>query len=232
MRQNERYVVIEDIDFDEALRYLGYGEKAPDSKTKELLLLCESRLKKVVDGKFVYKVFDVMDGQIPTVNFKLEGQAIQRHLKNCEKVIFMCATLSGGVDLLIRKMQITGMAEAMITDSLASAMIEQVCDKAEEVILKDFDGYEHTWRFGLGYDDFPLAYQKQFLEVLDAPKRIGVCVNQSLMLTPTKSVTCGIGLGHDLQTSKVKSCDMCSFREKCQFRKEGCTCKKTAECLE
>lgn len=106
----------------------------------------------------------------------------------------MCATLSGNVDLLIRKKQITGMTEAIITDSLASAVIEQVCDKAEEVILKDFKEYEHTWRFGLGYDDFPLEGQKKFLEILDASKRVGVCVNSSMMLTPTKSVTCVIGL--------------------------------------
>ena len=51
----------------------------------------------------------------------------------------MCATLSGGVDSLIRKKQIVSMAEAMVTDSLASAVIEQVCDKAEEIILKDFN---------------------------------------------------------------------------------------------
>ena len=50
----------------------------------------------------------------------------------------MCATLSGGVDSLIRKKQIVSMAEAMVTDSLASAVIEQVCDKAEEIILKEY----------------------------------------------------------------------------------------------
>lgn len=224
MKQSERSIRIEDINFDEALRYLGYGNNAPDSKTKELLLLCGKALQKVMEGKFVYKVFDLADGQVSNCSFPLQGQAIQKHLKNCNKVIFMCATLSGGVDLLIRKKQITGMAEAMITDSLASAMIEQVCDKAEEIILKDFKEYEHTWRFGLGYDDFPLEGQKQFLEILDAPKRIGVCVNQSMMLTPTKSVTCVIGLGHNLETANKKSCDMCSFRDKCQFRKEGRIC--------
>lgn len=222
--KSERCIVIEDINFDEALRYLGYGGNAPDDKTKELLFLCGKQLQETMEGKFIYKVFDLVDGQIPNCGFQLRGQAIKNHLKNCNKVIFMCATLSGGVDLLIRRKQITGMTEAMLTDSLASAIIEQVCDKAEEMILKDFEGYEHTWRFGLGYDDFPLEGQKRFLEILEAPKRIGVCVNQSMMLTPTKSVTCVIGLGHDLKVSSKKSCDMCSFREKCQFRKEGRTC--------
>ena len=41
----------------EALRYLGYGKSTPDEKTKELLLSCGEELKKVVDGKFIYKVW-------------------------------------------------------------------------------------------------------------------------------------------------------------------------------
>ena len=221
---DSRSITIKQVDFNEALRYLGYGGHVPDNKTKELLLLCGRQLIEAAEGKFVYKVFELENGQIPNSLFRLEGKAIAKHLKNCTKAVFMCATLSANVDALIRKKQIVSMAEAAITDSLASAMIEQVCDKAEETILKDFAQYEHTWRFGLGYDDFPMASQKQFLEILDAPKRLGVCVNESMMLTPTKSVTCVIGLGHDLERSSTKSCDVCSFREKCQFRKEGKSC--------
>lgn len=221
---NSRNIVIDTVNFSEALRYLGYGGNIPDEKTKELLLLCGKELKQAMEGKFTYKVFDLKEGQIPNCTFELKGKAIAKHLKNCTKVVFMCATLGNNVDTLIRKQQIKGMAEAAITDSLASAVIEQVCDKAEEMILKDFKEYEHTWRFGLGYDDFPLEGQKQFLDILDAPKRIGVCVNSSMMLTPTKSVTCVIGLGNDLEVSSTKSCDVCSFREKCQFRKEGKSC--------
>lgn len=221
---NDRSIVIEQVNFHEALRYLGYGNHTPDATTKELLLLCGEELKRAMEGKFIHKVFDLVDGQIPGCSFRLEGESIAKHLANCEKVIFLCATLGNEVDKLIRKKQISSMAEAMIIDSLASAVIEQVCDQAEKRILKDFDAYEHTWRFGLGYGDFPLSGQKQFLNVLDAPKRIGVCVNQAMMLTPTKSVTCLIGLGNNLMVESKKSCDMCDFRERCQFRKEGTNC--------
>ena len=34
MNHRERNIVIEDINFDEALRYLGYGGNVPDDKTK------------------------------------------------------------------------------------------------------------------------------------------------------------------------------------------------------
>ena len=125
----QRNIFIDNIDFSEALRYLGYGNSTPDEKTKEILYNCADQLKSVMEGKYTYKVFDLVDGQVPGINFTLEGKSIANLLKNCEKVIFMCATLSAGVDGLIRKMQIRGMADAMFTDSLASAVIEQVCNK-------------------------------------------------------------------------------------------------------
>ena len=223
---NSRNIVIEDINFSEALRYLGYGSHTPDSQTKELLLLCSEELKKVMEGKYIYKVFDLKDGQIPDCDFRLEGKSITEHLQNCTKVIFVCATIGSKVDALIRKKQITGMAEAMILDSLASVAVEQVCDLAQEKILEDFQQYEHTWRFGVGYGDFSINAQKQFLDIIDAPKRIGVCVNQAMMLTPTKSITGIIGLGNNLAIESKKSCEWCNFRDKCQFRKEGTSCEK------
>ncbi len=221
---NVQSVTIEQINYQEALRYLGFRDKEPDDTTKELLFACEKELRRVIDGKFIYKVFDLVDGQIPNCAFILKGDAIQKHLEGCEKVVLMCATVSAGVDALIRKKQIIGMAEAMITDSLASVAVEQVCEQAEKIIMKNFPEYQHTWRFGLGYGDFPLSEQKDFLELIDAPKRIGVCVNSSSMLTPVKSVTCVMGIGRNLKTENVRNCDFCNMKERCQFRKEGKNC--------
>ena len=49
MSDYERKVIIEKYNYDEALRYLGYGKSTPDEKTKELFLSCGEELKKVVD---------------------------------------------------------------------------------------------------------------------------------------------------------------------------------------
>lgn len=57
----------------------------------------------------------------------------------------------------------------------------------------------------MGYGDFPLTGQKQFLDILDAGRRIGVCVNSGMTLVPTKSVTCIIGLGHNLKYLMLKA---------------------------
>ena len=221
----DKDIILDYVNVNEALRYLGYGDNKPDDNTKKLLDICSEELLKVIQPKYVYRVFDLNeDYSIDGVDFELKGEAIKKHLKRCEKIAMMCVTLSSGVDSLIRRKQIGDMAQAAIIDSMASAAVEQVCDKVEEIIKKEFPHYEYTWRFGVGYDDFPLELQQQFLNVVNASKQIGVCVNDSFMLTPTKSVTCIIGMGYNLKTSSKKSCDNCSFREKCQYRKAGKNC--------
>ena len=221
----DKDIILDYVNVNEALRYLGYGDNKPDDNTKKLLDICSEELLKVIQPKYVYRVFDLNeDYSIDGVDFELKGEAIKNHLKGCEKIAMMCVTLSSGVDSLIRRKQIGDMAQAAIIDSMASAAVEQVCDKVEEIIKKEFPHYEYTWRFGVGYDDFPLELQQQFLNVVNASKQIGVCVNDSFMLTPTKSVTCIIGMGHNLNTSSKKSCDNCSFREKCPYRKAGKNC--------
>ena len=54
----QRNIIIDNIDFSEALRYLGYGNSTPDEKTKEILYNCADQLKSVMEGKYTYKVFD------------------------------------------------------------------------------------------------------------------------------------------------------------------------------
>lgn len=219
-------IVVENINKNEALRYLGYKNHDLDETTKELLLHSEKELLKVVKPSYVYKVFELKDNQLIGVNFELQGSSIKKHLEGCEKVVFLCATLSAKVDKLIRQKQITSMTEAVMIDSLASVLIEQVLDEIEKIIMEDFEGYEHTWRFGLGYGDFPIEQQKSFLDILDAPKRISVGVNEGMMLVPAKSVTCVIGIGKGLDNRAKKSCEVCNLRENCQFRKEGINCDK------
>ena len=49
----QRNIIIDNIDFSEALRYLGYGNSTPDEKTKEILYNCADQLKSVIDRKSV-----------------------------------------------------------------------------------------------------------------------------------------------------------------------------------
>ena len=38
--------------------------------------------------------------------------------------------------------------------------------------MRDYEGYDKTFRYGLGYGDFPITKQKDFLEMLDANRQV------------------------------------------------------------
>ena len=193
---------------------------------------------------------DYEDGELAGAPGVLAGKAIREHLEGCSRAVLLAATLSSSIDTLLRQMSVTGMAEAMAVDALASAAVEQVLDIAEESIFRELantsntsaqkggslyapsnasaqqggssiappersaapdilrkDGFYakpaptipgHTFRFSPGYADFPLEVQPKLLEILDAPRRIGLTVSPSLLLIPTKSVTCILGVGEHL----------------------------------
>ena len=49
-------------------------------------------------------------------------------------------------------------------------------------------------RFSPGYGDFPLEFQKDIFNLLSPNKRIGLTLNNSLLMSPTKSVTAVVGI--------------------------------------
>jgi len=145
-------------------------------------------------------------------------------LKDCEKVVLFCATISNGADKLIRSAQVSNMAEALVLDSLASVAIEQVCDEVEKIIRSAYPNMYSTWRFSPGYGDLPITTQAEFLNVLNAPKRIGLTTNSSFILTPSKSVTAIVGLSKTPIIRKNRNCEDCNIAETCAYRKNGSHC--------
>lgn len=219
---------ITSLNQNEALRYLGYNDSLPDSRIQNLINSCEKKLLETARPKYIYRLFDISrmnDGiHLEGCTLVLSGNDISEHLIGCKKAVLMCATLSSDVDMLIRNAQINDMTEAVILDSLASVFIEQVCDEAEKEIYSKLPDSFFTWRYSAGYGDFPIDIQSEFVEVLDAPKRIGLCVTDTDMLTPKKSVTAVIGVSEKPPAPRRKGCAVCSMREKCQFRKKGEHC--------
>ena len=219
---------LEKLNRDEALRYLGCRGDVTDDKLTALLNICEKNLLEVADARYTYGVYsiDFEDEGIRIANsdILLTGKDIAGHLAGCDRIVLMAATTGQGVDALLRRLQITDMAAAVVTDSLGSVAIEQVCDKAEAEILKEFSAANHTWRYSPGYGDLPLELQRPLISLLQAPKKIGLTVNQGNMMTPTKSVTAIIGLSENEVAPKKRGCATCKLRDKCNFRKTGGHC--------
>lgn len=220
-------VQIDTINRAEALNFLAYkGE--PTENLSAVMDKCEKRLLAAVRGKFTFRVFDISpceDGiSLSGSTMKLTGHDISSLLEGCTKAALICATAGADVDKLIRAAQVSDMAEAVVIDAMAGCAVESVCDAAEEKIRAEYPAMFMTWRYSPGYGDLPITLQKQFLDVTNASRLIGLCTNDSFVLNPKKSVTAIVGLSDKPLNKKKQGCTSCALRESCNFRKKGLRC--------
>jgi cobalamin-dependent methionine synthase I len=55
-------------------------------------------------------------------------------------------------------------------------------------------GSSLTQRFSAGYGDLPLELQRDIFGALDCQRKIGVTLNESLLMSPSKSVSAIVGI--------------------------------------
>ena len=215
------------IDIDEAVRYMGY-RSAPDEEQLRIIRERAAVLEETLNPSVIYGVADIGETfygiKIKMSNIFLEGEDIRRHLAGCEKCVLLCATAGLKADEMIRRAQAEDIYLGFVTDALASAAVEAVCNDFEKKLMGMLEGWHLTWRFSPGYGDLPLSLQPKILDGLNAAKRIGVSCLDSLLMVPSKSVTAIIGLSREPIENKRRGCSICNMAGRCDFRKRGVHC--------
>lgn len=219
------------IDKQEVLRYLGYGGQPLPPETDELIEECMRCMQKVMQPRFVYRRFPLVheENAVRLENSRviLPGKDIVCHLQNSAECVLMAVTIGSEAEREIRKNEYIRLSRGVILDSCATAAVEAVCDAVEEEIraVAAREGKVITWRYSPGYGDFDIRVQKEFLRLLEAQKKIGLCASSSSILIPRKSVTAVVGiLPPNVQRQGKRGCEMCANRERCVYRKNGKSC--------
>lgn len=216
-------VTLTKLDNSEILRYLGYRGEV-DEGTKKLLDSEIPVLLSAISPRWVWEVFSITheDGGVRlSSGLLLEGKNIKKNLTGCTRAVLLAVTLSAQGDAIIRRAENSDMARALVLDCCATTAIEQVCDIAEQEIHTAFSGCVSPPRFSPGYGDLPLTIQNDVLRLLDAPRKIGLCVTDSHILTPRKSVTAIIGISETQIIKQTAGCPSCTMVGDCHFRKTG-----------
>lgn len=211
-------ITLEKLNRKEAVRYLGGAGIQLNYRMDKLMDECEKDILEKANPKFLY-----IEKELP-FDAIIKGKDIENHLSGCSKAVIMCATLGTEIDKLIRINQISDMAKAVVLDSFASVAVEQVCNKVDELLAQKYQGLNLTFRFSPGYGDYPIEMQKDFLQMLDAPRKIGLTTNDNFLLMPTKSVTAVLGISEQPIERKKRGCAICNMRDKCKFRRNGEHC--------
>ena len=214
-----------DIDRGEALRALGWkgGEIAPE--LSRALARCEALLLSTARPRAVWRFFDLLpDGELSGAGFAPQGEDVRALLAPCDRAILIGVTLGAEVEALVRRTQVTNMADAVILDALASAAVENVCDNLCADLASQVAPRFLTDRFSPGYGDMPLAQQALFFSALDITRRIGVSLTPGGLMIPQKSVTAIIGVADTPQRMRPRGCENCALSKTCVYRKGGQSC--------
>ena len=139
----------------------------------------------------VYVNLDKQNDGITIGKCHTESRGLSEVVKDSDECILLAATLGIGVDRLIIRMASTSPRDAFVIDAMADAMIEAVCDMAEERLTA---GLETAPRFSPGYADLELSFAKEILALTDAERLIGIKLSESGLMLPKKSVNAIIAI--------------------------------------
>jgi cobalamin-dependent methionine synthase I len=99
-------------------------------------------------------------------------------------------------------------------------MTETWCDQVNDRIRRETekDGLFIRPRYSPGYGDLSLTVQTDISRILNMPKEIGVSLTDTLLMTPSKSVTALIGVAKTPADCHKSGCAACSAASTCPYR--------------
>lgn len=195
------------FDKGEILRYAGAKEPLP-----EIEKLVDECIKEVED-KLTYKV---CYGHFSLSFIQVKSEKLIKNLSGCDSFVLFAATVGIELDRLISRYGKISPAKALIFQAIGAERIESLCNEFCRFAETE---YGHTKpRFSPGYGDLPLEVQKDFFRVLEPSKRIGLTLNESMLMTPTKSVTAIIGITDKVCEKPKHNCNDCNKTD-CIYRR-------------
>jgi len=201
-------------DLDEIRRYMGYyripgaarqpgesfemdpenGFGDTNALIKRALSLTEGKLENTVLSDRYSLIIKGNDLEFGSCVF--HSRDLARRLEGCEEIILFAATSGFALDRMIEKYKRTEPAVAyalsMVGTEHTEALCNGFCKRLEEEVREE--ALMPTMRYSPGYGDLPLSVQKDIFRQLDINKRIGVTLNESMLMTPVKTVTAIVGL--------------------------------------
>ena len=113
----------------------------------------------------------------------------------------------------------------LVYDAACSDLVEWAADSAQAEVAAwaRERGLFCGRRFSPGYGDLPLEVQPRLLDVLDAPRRLGLTATRDLLLVPTKSVTAVVGIYPQPPRPDAAplGCGCCALRDDMRLPRAG-----------
>lgn len=176
------------IDTREVFRYARCPK--PGEREEELL----AAVRAEVEDKLSYRVcwcelsVKVCGDECRLGSITLTSASLAKALEGCERAVVFAATIGLELDRALIKYNRLDAAKALFLQALGAERVEALCD----AFCAEFEGAK--MRFSPGYGDLALDTQRALFALLDCPRKLGLTLNESLLMSPSKSVTAIMGL--------------------------------------
>lgn len=180
----------------EILRYMRCNDS--DSGIDKLLDECLDEILQALSYKVCWRIFPLKETEngLDLGFMQTESSGLIRNLHGCEGFVLFAATIGLGADRLIAKYGRVSPVKALCIQAIGAERIESLCDEFCEGLRQKYDamGFAIRPRFSPGYGDFPLEAQRDVFRALDCHRKIGLSLNDSLLMSPSKSVSAIVGI--------------------------------------
>ena len=206
-----------EVDLREMLRYAAC--RAPDEQVTALAASAAEEGCRVLRPALCWREtpLTVTAHRVDLGFTAFDSQKLAAVLTGCDRAVIFAATMGLELDRLIARHGRLSPARGLMLQALGAERIEALCDSFCDFLAAEYAPLTVRRRFSPGYGDLPLQNQRAFFETLQCHKEIGLYLNESLLMSPTKSVTAIVGLGHSADCSPA-GCAACGNVD-CVMRK-------------
>lgn len=205
----------------EILRYMGC--RKADGEIDALIDDCIKELADRLVFKVCCSVFPIkLENDFVDLTFmQAKSRALMKNLQDCDEIILFAATTGLETDRLIARYSNVSPLRSVAFQAIGAERAESLCDKFEAEKREEFGKFGKFLRprFSPGYGDFALSAQKAIFDVLDCERKIGLTLNDSLLMSPSKSVTALIGVSDKPDELCACGCETCG-NAGCAYRKQ------------
>lgn len=204
----------------EILRYARCSADAPG--ISELIDECIAEAEPFLSYRVCFAEFPAeINGDALVLPFmRAKSRGLAKNMSDCSSAVVFAATVGIGIDRLIAKYSRVSPVKALILDALGTERIEGLCDTFNRDVKEKAAncGRFTRPRFSPGYGDLPLEIQSDIFRILDCPRKIGLTLNDGMLMSPSKSVTAIIGIS-DKPSDCGSGCGECQ-KTNCEYRRK------------
>ncbi|MBQ7219325.1 MAG: Vitamin B12 dependent methionine synthase activation subunit [Ruminococcus sp.] len=196
--------------------------KADDERIASLIDECIAEAEAVLDYRVCYAVSGIErnENTLCFDGITTESKTLTKALSGCERLVMFAATVGAPFDRLIARYSRLEPSKALILQAIGAERVESLCDvfcakmNTELIVEKK----SLRTRVSPGYGDIPLTMQTELFGILDCERKIGLTLNESLLMSPSKSVTAIAGIGAARCDAISETCTDCQKTD-CVYRR-------------